>query len=215
MRGDIIIVGDHHRTAAAAIFAFLEPRIRSSPHPYRITVAGESGSGKSETAEAIADACRAHGLEPFVLQQDDYFVLPPRSNDRRRREDISWVGTDEVRMDLLDEHLKAARRRSPGITKPLIDYEADRIGEETVDLSACDVVIAEGTYTTLLAHAEFRVFIARTRLDTLEARRERAREPIEPFLERVLEIEHRIIAPHREVADAIIDRDYEIEFIER
>lgn len=215
MRGDIIIVGDHHRRAAATIFAHLEPRIRSSARPYRITVAGESGSGKSETAEAIADECRVKGLSPFVFQQDDYFLLPPRSNDVRRREDLSWVGTGEVRLGLLDDHLEAAAGRSEPITKPLVDYEADRIEEESVDLSACDVVIAEGTYTTLLRNVDYRVFIARTRVDTLEARARRAREPIEPFLERVLEIEHEIIAPHRESADAVINRDYEVHFVER
>jgi hypothetical protein len=47
----------------------------------------------------------------------------------------------------------------------------------------------------------------------MESRKKRAREPIEPFLEQVLEIEHEIIAPHRERADIIIDRDYEVSFL--
>ena len=35
-----------------------------------------------------------------VLQQDDYFRLPPKSNHQKRLDDILWVGTGEVRLDL-------------------------------------------------------------------------------------------------------------------
>ena len=213
MKGDIIIVEDHHRRAASAIAEHLSPRIRRGERPFIITVAGESGSGKSETGQALADALSALDLAPFVFQQDDYFDLPPRSNDRQRRQDISRVGVSEVRLDLLDEHLAAARRRDQSIAKPLVDYEADTIGEERVDLSATDVVVAEGTYTTLLTNVDYRIFIARNRLETLAARERRAREPIEPFIERVLEIEHRIIAPHRERADAVITDEYKVLFV--
>ncbi|MFW6288711.1 MAG: hypothetical protein ACOC2Q_02920 [Spirochaetota bacterium] len=212
MKGDIIIVEEHHRNAAIAILERIESPIRNADHAYTLTVAGESGSGKSETAKALAEACEERGFRPLVFQQDDYFVLPPKSNDRRRREDISWVGTGEVRIDLLDEHLRSARDRDGDLAKPLVDYEADEIGEETVDLSGIDVAIAEGTYTTLLENADCHIFIDRTRLDTLETRKKRGREPIEPFLERVLEIEHEIIAPHRKAADIVINRDYEVSF---
>ncbi|MFP4113851.1 MAG: zeta toxin family protein [Spirochaetota bacterium] len=213
MKGDIIIVEPHHQAAAAAILDRYETLINSSRDPFVFTVAGESGSGKSETGKAIADECASRGLNPFVFQQDDYFSLPPRSNDRKRREDISWVGTGEVRLDLLNAHLVAARKRPAALEKPLVDYEADAVLSETVDLSRVDVVVAEGTYTTLLDEVDCRVFIARNRLETLDSRKTRAREAIEPFIEHVLEIEHEIIAPHREFADVVITRDYEVQFV--
>ena len=213
MKGDVIIVEDHHRSAAREIIDRLEPAIRASD-TYILTVAGESGSGKSETGKALADECASRGLSSFVFQQDDYFILPPKSNDRKRREDVSWVGTAEVRLELLDQHLQAARDKQRDVEKPLVDYDADEIGTERVDLSERHVVIAEGTYTTLLENVDCRIFIARTRRDTLESRKKRGREEIEPFLERVLEIEHEIIAPHRERADVIINRDYEVSFVD-
>jgi uridine kinase len=213
MKGDIIIVEEHHRRAATSIVDHLLHDIRASAQPYSISVAGESGSGKSETGKALADEFESRGVHAFVFQQDDYFELPPRSNDRRRREDISWVGTQEVRLALLDQHLAAGKRRSPSIVKPLVDYDADLVGEETVDLSGYDVFIAEGTYTTLLEHVDCRVFIARTRRETLESRKRRGREPIDPFIEQVLEIEHQIIATHRVRADVIISSDYEVSFV--
>ncbi|HSQ36965.1 MAG TPA: zeta toxin family protein [Acidimicrobiia bacterium] len=215
MKGDIIIVEEHHRSAARAIAAAYLPEIENRECRSMLTVAGESGSGKSETARAVADELEAHGIPCVVLQQDDYFVLPPRTNDRARRANLLWVGPTEVRLDLLDEHLQAARDGRDHLVKPLVIYEEDHIDEETVDLAGARVVIAEGTYTSLLANVDRRVFIARHRLETLEHRRKRGREQLDPFIERVLEIEHGIIAPHRELADAVITSDYRVELVER
>lgn len=213
MRGDIVLVEEHHRRAAHKIAERLLDEIRDRSRPTTLTVAGESGSGKSETAQAIADALRAHGITAAILQQDDYFVHPPRTNDRTRRANISWVGSTEVRLDLLDEHLKAAREGAGNLSKPLVIYEEDRITTEEMDLGGAGVIIAEGTYTSLLEHADRRVFIARNRLDTMEHRMKRGREDFDPFIERVLEIEHEIISQHLALADVVITKDYDVEFV--
>ncbi len=212
MRGDIIIVEDHHRAAAALIVDHIAEAAAAKPGRYTITVAGESGSGKSETAQAIAEAFAAGGTISAIYQQDDYFVHPPRTNDRTRREDISWVGSGEVRLDLLDAHLQAALDGADEVEKPLVSYEEDRIDTETMDLRDATVVIAEGTYTSLLENVDTRVFIARNRLDTMEHRMKRGREDFDPFIEDVLTIEHDIISKHRELADVVITRAYDVEF---
>jgi uridine kinase len=212
MKGDVILVEDHHRRAATAIVESLLPRIRAAGHRLALAVAGESGSGKSETAKAIAEALEARQVGSVIFQQDDYFVHPPKTNDATRRRDIGWVGTGEVRLDLLDAHLAAARSGATEVTKPLVIYDEDRVTEEIVSLDGADVAIAEGTYTTLLEHADLRIFIDRNRLETLESRRTRGREAIEPFIEKVLEIEHEIISKHRERADIVISRDYDVTF---
>lgn len=212
MRGDVILVEAHHRRAAEAIVERILPAINDKAGRTTITVAGESGSGKSETAKALAEALEARGVACGIYQQDDYFVLPPKSNDKKRREDIAWVGTREVRLDLLDDHLAAALAGADEVKKPLVIYDDDIITEETMDLRGLKVLIAEGTYTTLLEHVDTRVFIARTRLETLEARRKRGREAIEPFIEKVLEIEHAIISPQAARAHVVISKDYDVEF---
>jgi len=214
MKGDRIVVEDYHVRTAARIAALLRTRVAAGEGRFVIVVAGESGSGKSETARALADAFLAAGLRSVILGQDDYFVLPPRSNDARRRADPEWLGPHiEVRMDLLDAHLGDAAAGRPLIVKPLVDYDADTIGEEAVSLEGVRVVIAEGTYTSLLRNVDARIFIARTRRDTLAHRRKRNRgsEAGDPFIERVLEIEHRIIAGHRLLADFVITRDYDVQ----
>lgn len=212
MRGDVIIVEDHHRKAAKTIAEALERYIDGQNRRFAVTIAGESGSGKSEMGQALKEALETVGYRTVVLQQDDYFVLPPKTNDARRRQDISWIGTGEVKLDLLDGHLETAKEGANSLTKSLVIYEEDRITEETVSLDGIRVVIAEGTYTTLLKNADTHIFIARDYRETLPARKRRAREPFDPFIEKVLGIEHDIIAPHRNDADIVITSNYDVEF---
>jgi len=213
MRGDIILVGEEHRRAAGIIVDQLIEDIKASPRRFTMTVAGESGSGKSETGRALAEALEERGVHAVVLQQDDYYVLPPKFNDAARRANFAWVGTTEVRLDLLDFHLQAAQEGAAEIIKPLVIYAENAIVEETLSLVGADVVIAEGVYTSLCEHVDYRVFIARNRLETMEHRMKRGREESDPFIEQVLVEEHEIISQHRPKADVIITRDYDVEFV--
>jgi uridine kinase len=213
MKGDIILVGEEHKRAADLIIERLRDEIWARERRYTMTVAGESGSGKSETGQALADALEQRGVKALVLQQDDYYVLPPRFNDAARRANFAWVGTTEVKLDLLDSHLQQAWEGADSLTKPLVIYAENLISEETVSLRGIDVVIAEGVYTSLCEHVDRRVFIARNRLETLEHRMKRGREEFDPFIEDVLKKEHEIISQHRARADVVITRDYDVEFI--
>ena len=213
MRGDVILIGEEHRRAARLIIDSLVDIIRSTDRRFTLTVAGESGSGKSETGQALAEALDGHRIRAVVLQQDDYYVLPPKSNDAARRANFCWVGTSEVRLDLLDSHLQAAQAGASSIVKPLVIFDEDRIDEETISLDGVDVVIAEGVYTSLCDHVDRRVFIDRDRLETLTHRLKRGREPLDPYMERVLTREHEIISQHRARADIVITRDYDVEFV--
>ncbi len=213
MKGDIIVLEEHHTAAASAIVPEIVAAIRAKDGRYTITVAGESGSGKSETGKAIADELEKHGISSVLLGQDDYFRLPPKSNDAKRREDDTWLGPHvEVHLDLLEQNLVDAIHGADHIIKPLIDYDQNSVEDETVDLVGIDVVIAEGTYTSLLKNVDTKVFIARNRLDTLEHRQKRNRgnEVGDPFIENVLKLEHKIIAGHKQLADFVITRDYDV-----
>jgi len=213
MKGDVVVLQECHRRAAAEIVPQIIDAIRRKSTRYTITVAGESGSGKSATGRAIADELETYGIRCVVLGQDDYFVLPPRSNDMERRKDPQWLGPHaEVRLDLMEQNLVSAIQGEREITKPLVDYNSNTIQEETVTLDGFKVLIAEGTYTSLLKHVDTRIFIARSWLDTLEDRqkRNRGKEVGDPFTEQVLSTEHKIIAGHKQLADFVITKDYEV-----
>jgi uridine kinase len=210
MKGDVVVVEERHRHAARVIVPKIMEKIRMKPSRYVIAVAGESGSGKSETGRAIADELARFGVRSVILGQDDYFVLPPKSNDARRRAEPEWLGPHvEVRLDLLEGNVRDAVAGAAELTKPLVDYDRNTFEEERVSLEGIKVVIAEGTYTSLLKHVDTRIFLARSRRDTLAHRQKRNRgsEAGDPFVEQVLETEHKIIAGHRQLADFIITKD--------
>ena len=209
MKGDILILDENHRKAAQQVVSLIIDAIQEHRGKYVITVAGESGAGKSEIAQAISDALRPQHIESFIFGQDDYFVLPPKSNAKKREEDISWVGTQEVKLDLLDQNIDAVLKGYTSLTKPLVDFDADQIGEEKVELENFQVLIAEGTYTTLLKNATCKVFIDRNKMDTIESRKKRNREAQDEFLDKILTIEHKIISKHKSMADIIISKEFE------
>lgn len=215
MKGDSIIVEPHHEKAASGIVPAILPLLELSGQRFTISVAGQSGSGKSETATAIARALEPHGIKSVILQQDDYFVYPPKTNDAARRNDISWVGTQEVRLDLMDEHLEAFSKGAARIEKPLVDYEKDTILSESMETGDARVGIADGTYTTLLENVMCRVFIDRDYLDTRAHREKRRRDEseLDPFIDKVLEIEHEIISAQRDLANIIVNRDYSVSIV--
>ena len=209
MKGDILIIDDNHRKAAGQVVEILVDRILNSIGKFIISVAGESGAGKSEIAASIAEKLKYYNIRTFIFGQDDYFKLPPKTNARQREKDISWVGIQEVKLDLLDQHILLAQEGIPIIKKPLVDFNADKIGEEGINLTDFKVLIVEGTYTSCLKNVNCRIFIDRNKLDTKESRLQRAREKQDEFLDKILSIEHEIISKHIKLADIIISKEWE------
>jgi uridine kinase len=207
MIGDKLIIEQHHTDRAAEVCELLAPMIAQTDR-LAVTVAGESGAGKSELAHEICRLLEERGVQAGLLQQDDYFVFPPKTNHEMRRRNLEQVGTYEVKLDLLDSNLRSFKRGESPIYKPLVDYEQDRITAEEMDTASLAVLVAEGTYTSLLKFVDLRVFIDRDYRQTLAARERRARDRFEPFVLDVLEREHRIIASHRALADVVIPPDF-------
>ena len=210
MIGDKLIIKDFHRKAASGVFDIVWKTLASSTERHAITVAGESGSGKSEIAAVLAEKLEERGVRTCIFQQDDYFVYPPKTNAQKRVENIGHVGVSEVRLDLLDANLADFLAGRDPVKKPLVIFEEDRVTEETVSLKDYRVAVAEGTYTTLLKSAGTHVFIDRDYRDTKKARLERAREAQDDFLERILKIEHDIISKHKALAQIVINKNYEV-----
>nr|NIV35192.1 hypothetical protein [Anaerolineae bacterium] len=148
------------------------------------------------------------GVGADVLQQDDYFVFPPRTNHEMRRRNLEQVGPYEVKLDFLDSNLRSFKQGESTLYKPLVVYEKDLITREEMAVAGLTVLIAEGTYTCKLEFVDLRVFIDRTYRQTLEARKRRARDKWEPFIQDVLEREHQIISADKATADVIIPDDF-------
>ncbi len=207
MIGDIIDIEERHLEPAIKIVYAIKGNIKASDK-YVITVSGESGCGKSTLALALQKVLEYEKITCFIFHMDDYFKLPPATNHEARLKDINHVGTKEVHLDLLQEHINAFKKGVVMIEKPLVHYKENNILSEGVDLSTFNVVIAEGTFTTLLNNIDTKILMLRNYLDTYENRKKRARDPIIPFNEKVLEIEHGIISPHASLGNILVDKNY-------
>jgi uridine kinase len=207
MIGDKLIIEKHHTDRARDICAHLEGLLLGHER-FAVTVAGESGAGKSELAHEIARQLNEKGIRAGILQQDDYFVFPPKTNHEMRRRNLEQVGAFEVKLHFLDSNLRSFKRAESPIYKPLVDYAQDKITAEEMDVSELRVLIAEGTYTSLLQFTDFRVFIDRDYRQTLEDRKRRARDKFEPFVVDVLEREHQTISQHKAWADVVVTPDF-------
>jgi uridine kinase len=175
-----------------------------------IGVAGESGSGKSVTAVALARELVDLDVPTDVLHQDDYFLRPPRVNHAHRERDLAHVGPHEVNLALMAHHVAEFRAGRPVGDAPLVDYPNDRFLTRRLDFAPLAVLVVEGTYALMLDDLDVRVFIEATHEDTAERRRSRNRDVDAPFVRDVLQIEHEIIARQAAAAHLVVDRDFAV-----
>jgi uridine kinase len=208
MIGDKLVIEEHHTARAAEIYPLLVEKLRSEAQ-LAVSVAGESGAGKSELAYELYRLLNEKGTSAGILQQDDYFVFPPRTNHEMRKRNVEQVGPYEVKLGFMDANLRSFKRQESPIYKPLVIYDENRITFEEMPVGELQVLIAEGTYTSLLRFVDLRIFIDRTYRHTLEARKRRARDKWEPFIQDVLEREHEIISRHKAWADLIVAEGFD------
>ena len=193
------------------LLSVLNVRWRSNTTQRRVVgVAGESGSGKSMTADGLARACNDAGLRALVLNQDNYFFLPPRTNHEHRIESLDNVGVHEVNLALIASHIAAFRAGASDVVAPLVDYPGNRFMTQTFNFAKFELLIVEGTYVLQLDDLDVRIFLEATHEDTQERRRIRNRDIDAPIVAQLLAIEHEIIARQAAVADVLIDSDFQL-----
>ena len=175
-----------------------------------IAIAGESGSGKSITATSLARVLTADGRASAVLHQDDYFLRPPRANHEHRCADLATVGPHEVNLAALASHVAAFREGRDDVIASLTDYPSDSFLTRRLDFGAVAVLVVEGTYVFRLDDADIRIFLEATHAETAERRQRRNRDIDAPVIDRILAIEHALIAPQTNAAHIVIDREFEI-----
>jgi mannosylfructose-phosphate synthase len=211
MEGDKLLIRKYHVKAAEKIARLLIPEILLCPSKYAVTIAGESGSGKSEIAQVFSKVLNRNNIKNIIIQQDDYFRLPPKTNHNARRSDISLVGTGEVKLSLLNKNIRSFKDpKTAQFQKPLVKFKEDKIDKEAVKVRSVKVVIVEGTYTSLLKNIDKKVFLSRTHKDTLQARRARRRDKIDRFDEKILAIESKIISKHKKLANILVEKNYSV-----
>lgn len=171
-----------------------------------IAIGGESGSGKTSLAYALLlDIQEELDIKGYMFHLDDYFILPPKDNHNKRLEDISNVGVAEVNLERLDKDLSKFLSSKEKLKKPLVNYQENTINQEIIYPNDFHFCIVEGTYTMLLKQPTYKIFIENSFKDTKANREKRARDIMDDFNEKVLEIEHKIIKEHIVYSDMSIN----------
>lgn len=190
---------------AEKIMALLPP---ATDHVLVISIAGESGCGKTTLSDALRRVLESVGRRTILLHQDDYFKLPPRQNHLARERDLDHVGYSEVRLKELDEDIRSLTQQNTGtLNLPRMNWLKDEEETFPVTIGNISAVLVEGTYTSLLTEPHFRIFFDSDYQQTRENRRNRARDAESDFIERVLAKESSLIKIHRNLADLVIDRN--------
>lgn len=211
MVGDVIELKEKHLATAKEITALLKKNFPlNGNQKIAIGIAGESGSGKSVTAFALKKILEQENVKSLVLQMDDYFKLPPKTNHENRLKSLDNVGILEVDLEKLSQNIKDFKTESAEIEKPLVYYSENLISSEKIDTSGYEVIIVEGTYILKIEEFDFKIFIDRNYRDTHENRMKRNRDEQSDFVEKVLEIEHHIIRSFKNNADLILGKNYEL-----
>ncbi len=210
MLGDVLLIGEHHRRAAAALVAAVLGRL---PVDGRLVVAisGESGSGKSELSHLLAKGLTAAGLPAKTIAGDNFFRIDPleRSAWRVERGVEARVGLGEVDWDAFDRCVADFRAGNTS-TFPCIDLVPQRVDQLTTDFAPIRVLVVDGLYTVHLADADLRVFIDLTYHQTKRAQMLRGKEATDVLRWQVLEAEHRAVQALRSRADLRVTAEFEV-----
>ncbi len=210
MIGDIIELNETHLATAGEILEILKKQFPlAQKHKIAVGIAGESGSGKSVTAFALQKVFQKINIKSIVLQMDDYFKLPPRTNHENRLLSLENIGPHEVDLEKLSGNIDDFKKGMPVIEKPLVHYRENSIQTEVLEVLEYEVIIVEGTYILELEDFDYQIFIDRNYKDTYKNRMQRNRDEKSDFVEQVLDIEHRIIRKFKNNADLILDKNYQ------
>ena len=120
------------------------------------------------------------------------------------------MGPQEVHLDKMQALIDNFRMDVDEITKPTVDYALNIIDQEKINIKLIRVLILEGTYISLLNNVDLKIFMERTYKETFEDRMKRGRESFDPFIEKVLEIEHNIISKHKKYADILFGSNFNL-----
>lgn len=176
-----------------------------------VSIAGQSGSGKTTLSYALKRELEHLGVKTLLLHQDDYFKLPPKQNHMAREQDFDHIGYNEVRLELLDEHIRQIiLQRVPTITIPRMNWVKDVEEQLVIDIKDAQVVLVEGTYTSLLSQPGFKIFFNTDYRTTRESRAARGRDKSDEFIERVLQKESGLISTHEDLANLVLNNQLDV-----
>ncbi len=208
MLGDVLLITEKHLEAAHDIVkVVLEKKIEK----YIIGISGESGSGKSELAHAVAKELKTHGIIAKPLHIDNYYRILPLERTQWRTDNgiEKVVGFGEYDWDTINRNIKEFKNNEKS-TGPCVDLVTEQVDQLTTDYSTVDMIIVDGLYAIETDAIDLRVFIELTYHETKKAQKVRGKEPQNEYRARVLEQEHKTVQSMKPKADLLVGMDYKV-----
>ncbi len=208
MLGDVLLIEDKHRKAAAELLKII---LKEKKEKYIVAISGESGSGKTELAHVLAKELRKHQIVAKPLHIDNYYRIHPleRTEWRWKHGIENVVGWDEYDWETIHQNIRDFKENKVS-TLPCVDLVTEQVDKLITDFSQVDMLIVDGLYAIKTPEADLRIFIDITYHDTRKAQLLRGKEPQNEYRMRVLEQEHKMVSSLKSMADVIIDKSYKV-----
>ena len=217
MLGDVLLINEQHKKAAAEIYQHLVERLKHKKKGYRFIVAisGESGAGKSELSHSLALLLKKAGERVKILHTDNYYKIPPTERNQWRKEKgLDRIGVKEYDWTLLKRNIKEYKEGREAMM-PCVDIVSKQIDKLITDFSEIDILVVDGLYAIKIKEVNLRVYIDLTYHDTKTKRGSRGKENNDEFRFQVLEMEHRNLLELKPMADIIINKNYKVELVKK
>ncbi len=208
MLGDVLLITEKHLAAAELI---VKEVLAKKTDKFIIGISGESGSGKSELAHAVAKALKKHGIVAKPLHIDNYYRILPLERTQWRTENgiENMVGYNEYDWDTIYRNIDEFKQ-SKFSTGPCVDLVTEQVDQLTTDYKNVDMLIIDGLYAIKTEGVNLSVFIELTYHETKKAQVVRGKEPQNEYRARVLEQEHKMVQALRPKADLLVNMDYQL-----
>jgi uridine kinase len=215
MLGDVLLIQETHKKAAAAIKEFMKKDLETKPKGYKyiVAISGESGAGKSELSHSLAKLLKEDDIRVKVLHTDNYYIVPPLlRNEWRRTHGLESIGIDEYDWNLIHQNIREFKESREAMM-PCIDIIPEQIDKLITDFKKVDMLVVDGLYAIKTDHIDMRVFIDLTYHETKMTQIIRGKEPLNSYRAKVLEREHQNVVSLKPMADLIVNKNYEVESV--
>ena len=211
MLGDILIINDMHKEAAATLCEMVLENIdnkKDSRYRYVIGISGESGSGKSELSHALGKALKDKHIRVKVVHTDNYYKIQPLLREEwRRNKGFDKIGLEEYDWIKLKKTIRDFKEAQECVM-PCIDLIPEQVDKLIVDFEKIDLLIVDGLYAINAPDIDLRVFIDLTYHETKINQIIRMKEALSDFRLSILEHEHKAVSLLRPMADMIVNKSY-------
>lgn len=210
MLGDVLLINDKHKYAAAKISEYI---LQHRKERMITAISGESGSGKSELAHVIAKLLRKDGIITKSIHTDNYYNTHPLERRAwRLREGIGKVvGYNEYLWDVIDKNLDDFRNGRFS-EMPCVDLVTEQVDRLITNFGEVDMLLVDGLYAIKAENVDLRVFIELTYQETKEkhVKDTRGKEVMDEVRWAVLEQEHKMVQALKPLADILVTKEYEV-----